>query len=43
MTRHEPGKWNLSELIKTPTRAVFDKKLAKLENSAKRLRKLKNH
>ncbi len=41
MVRYELGRWNLSELVKNPTRAVFDKKLAKLENSTKHFEKIK--
>jgi len=36
MMRHELGKWNLDELIKNPTRTIFDQKLAKIESNAKR-------
>jgi len=39
--RHELGKWNLDELVKNPTRTVFDKKLAKIESTAKRFEKIK--
>ena len=39
MVRYELGKWNLSELVKNPTRTVFDKKLSKIENSAKNFEK----
>ena len=39
--RHELGKWNLDELVKNPTRAVFDQKLAKIESNAKRFEKIK--
>ena len=35
MVRYDLGKWDLSELVKNPTRKVIDKKLAKLENNAK--------
>jgi len=41
MMRHELGKWNLDELVKNPTRTVFDKKLAKIESTAKRFEKIK--
>ena len=41
MTRYELGKWNLTELVKNPTREVIDKKLAKLENAAKRFQNSK--
>jgi oligoendopeptidase F len=40
MMRHELGKWNLDELVKNPTRAIFDKKLAKIESTAKRFEKI---
>ena len=39
--RHKLGKWNLDELVKNPTRAVFDQKLAKIESNAKRFEKIK--
>ena len=39
--RHELGKWNLDELVKNPTRTVFDQKLAKIESNAKRFEKIK--
>ena len=39
--RHKLGKWNLDELVKNPTRAVFDQKLAKIESNAKRFEKNK--
>ena len=39
--RHELGKWNLDELVKNPTRTVFDKKLAKIESNAKKFEKIK--
>ena len=35
MVQYDLGKWDLSELVKNPTREVIDKKLAKLENNAK--------
>ncbi len=41
MMRHKLGKWNLDELVKNPTRAVFDQKLAKIESNAKRFEKIK--
>ena len=41
MVRHELGKWNLDELIKNPTRTIFDQKLAKIESNAKRFEKNK--
>jgi oligoendopeptidase F len=41
MMRHELGKWNLDELIKNPTRTIFDQKLAKIESNAKRFEKNK--
>ena len=41
MVRHELGKWNLDELIKNPTRAIIDKKIAKIEYSAKKFEKNK--
>ena len=41
MIRYKLGKWNLSELVKNPTRAVFDKKLSKIENKAKSFEKSK--
>ena len=39
--RHELGKWNLDELVKNPTRTIFDKKLAKIESNAKKFEKIK--
>ena len=41
MMRHELGKWNLDELVKNPTRTIFDQKLAKIESDAKRFEKIK--
>ena len=41
MIRYKLGKWNLNELVKNPTRAVFDKKLSKIENKAKSFEKNK--
>ena len=41
MVRYELGKWNLSELVKNPTRSVFDKKLSNIENSAKNFENVK--
>ena len=41
MMRHKLGKWNLDELVKNPTRAVFDQKLTKIESNAKRFEKIK--
>ena len=41
MMRHKLGKWNLDELVKNPTRTIFDKKLAKIESNAKKFEKIK--
>jgi len=41
MMRHKLGKWNLDELVKNPTRTIFDQKLAKIESNAKRFEKNK--
>jgi len=41
MIRYKLEKWNLSELVKNPTRVVFDKKLSKIENKAKSFEKNK--
>ena len=41
MARYDLGKWDLKELVKKPTRAEIDKKLAKLESSTKRFEKTK--
>ena len=41
MARYDLGKWDLKELVKKPTRAEIDKKLAKLESSTKRFEKIK--
>ena len=42
ITRFKLGKWDLSELIKNPARNMLDKKLAKLEQRAKRFERIKN-
>ena len=43
MARYDLGKWDLKELVKKPTRAEIDKKLAKLESSTKRFKKTFSH
>ena len=41
MVQYDLGKWDLKELVKKPTRVAIDKKLVKLESSAKRFEKTK--
>ena len=41
MKKNDNGKWNLDDLVKNPSKQVFDKKIKEIEKDANKFKKKK--